>query len=357
MPNWTFVLADSAGGNRAELATATGRTLSFQRNSIPEAKLTISHEDPSAPELFAALANGIPHLKAYRDGVLRFNGYLAPFDEELEEDCKLNLTFRGPFGRLLGDGQYPGRFTGLSAAFGAVDAGQIAKTLIQATPSVGISTTGTIEPTKARDRDYSYANIGEAIVNLTRVRDGFDFEVAPIDSGSPIGQFNIYASQGADRTGTVLFQYGPETLANVRTVRRQTLPPRNVARILGANGLVGNARDEPSIDAYGEWWVQEQLTDISEQATLDDRAAAALRPTPVNVVSFSPDPALAPSPWDDYWLGDAVSFYGRRGAFEESVTMRVNKVVVVIDDEGNETFEIEDPSTEGETLRSSVEGE
>lgn len=360
MPAWTFFLADRAGANLAELTTAQGRTLTYQRNWFPEAQLQISHDDDAAALLLAAVPNGGARLKAYRtdrDGVtrLKFNGYLAPFDEALEEAAALNLTFRGPFSRLLGDGQTPGRFTAASVSFAQLDAGQIAKQLIDGTAPVGINTTGTIEPTKPRDRTYEYANIGEAIIALTNVIDGFDFEVIPL-AGPDIGQLLVYASQGGPQPGA-RFEYGPDTLHNVAAVGRQTVPPRNVARILGANGLVGLATDQASIDLHGEWWIQEQQADISDQATLNARAAAALRPSPTTVVSFTPDPAIAPSPWDDYWLGDAVAFYGKRGAFVQAAQLRVSLITVVIDDEGNEAAQIDDPATAGGTLTANLEGE
>jgi hypothetical protein len=86
---------------------------------------------------FDTLRNGIPTLRAYRDGVLRFHGELAPFTETLEETAQLGLLFRGPFVRLIGYGQSRGRFTVPSVGFTATDAGQIAKALIDALPEPG----------------------------------------------------------------------------------------------------------------------------------------------------------------------------------------------------------------------------
>lgn len=357
MPRWSFLLADQFGNGLAELSTGAGRSLTFMRNAAPSVSISLSHDDDAAVALFAALRTGIPTLRAYRDGVLRFHGHLAPFAEELEEETHLNLMFLGPFARLTGYGQSRGRFTSTLRRFTATDAGQIAKTLIDETPAAGISTAGSIAVTSSRDRTYGYANVGAAIINLTRVLDGFDFEITPMEySAGNIGQLNIYASQGSDRASTVRFQYGPGTLANVRAVTRQTEPPINTARVLGANGIVALKTDASSIAAYGEWWVQESASDTSQQSVLDSKAQALLRPNWIKVTTFSPDPTLAPAPWDDYWLGDTVSFYGRRGAFVEDVTARINKISLVVDDEGNEAYEVEQPGTE-ETLTGEVEVE
>jgi hypothetical protein len=353
---WSFLLADRLGSAVAELATGAGRSLTFARNAYPEATVTISHDDAAASVFFDALSNGIPTLRAYRDGVLRFHGELAPFSETLEDAAQLSLLFRGPFARVIGYGQSRGLF--ISRSFAATDAGQIAKSLIDNTFAAGVATTGTIEATKVRDRTYQFANVGEAVTNLTRVLDGFDFEVTPIEYASgKIGQFNVYASQGADLSDTVLFQYGQGTLANVRSVSRQIEPPINYARVLGTNGRLAIKSDAVSIAKYGYWTVQESFSDVSEQTTLDDKAQALLRPDPIKIVAFSPDPTLAPLPWDDYWLGDTVSFFGRRGAFAEDVTARINKITVVIDDEGNEAAQVEQPGTDGETITSGVEVE
>jgi len=359
VPNWSFVLADRAGNNLAELSTASGRVLTFTRNGVPEARMTISHEDDAAGLLLGELRNGIPLLRGYRNGTLRFHGYLAPFDETLEETTALNLVFRGPFGKLIGDGQSPGRFTAADRRFTATDAGQIAKGLIDdanTAGETGISTAGSIEATKTRDRSYQYANVGESIIALTRFLDGFDFEVVPTEySAGKIGTFTVYARQGSVQPNA-RFEYGPATLANVRSVTRQTQPPRNAVTVLGANSTTIVATDQSSIAKYGRWEWQASATELVEVATLTDLAAALVRPNPIKVVKFTPDPTLAPSPWDDYWLGDTVQFYGRRDAFEEQIQMRVNTIQVVIDDEGNEAVEIEEPSGDL-VIEAKVEGE
>lgn len=350
-----WVIATSAGQALAELTTATGRQLTFRRNGVPEATFALSHEDEDAKLLLDALAaGGVPLLKVFRNGILRFHGYLAPFTEEAQEQSILTATFRGPFGRLLGDGGNRGRFTAAVKEFSQIDAGQIAWTLINETPSVGIRK-GTIEATKLRDRRYESGNVGELIVNLTNVLDGFDFEVVPTDAGRDIGRFDVFARQGQERMDAP-FEYGATTLANVRRFERATQPPINVARVIGADGLVGEKRNQTSIDKYGEWWVQFAASDVSEQPTLDDKAQALLRPNPIKVLNFTPDPALAPLPWDDYWLGDTVPVRARQGSLSEDSAARVNEITVVVDDNGNEAVEIPDPLSPGEeaTLRAGL---
>lgn len=346
---WTWQLCDAGGAALAELTTATDRSLRFRRNYYGEGAFTITHEDDAAQLLLDSLHNaGVPTLRCYRRGasdaagVLRFNGYLAALAESAEEAASLTAVFRGPFGRLLGDGPDRGRFTAASASFTTTDAGQIAKSLIDAANAdgaTGLATTGTIAATKLRDRLYQYANAGEAIVNLTAVLDGFDFEEIYIAQGATLATFNVYASQGSDRPAA-RFEYGPGTLRNVRAVERATQPPVNVARVLGANGLAGVRSDAASIAKYGRWDLQQAATDVIEQATLDDKAQALLRPNPVKTITFVPDLAISPLPWDDFWIGDTIRFYARRGALQEDLTARVNGVTIAIDDNGFEAAQV-----------------
>lgn len=352
MADWTFWLADHNGVGLAELTTATGKVLTYARNQPATVEFALSHADDAAYLLLEALRNGTPTLRCYRDGVLRFNGYLAPFSEELEESATLNAVFRGPFGRLLGDGPGRGRFTGEYDAY-TDDAGQIAKQLIDATNATshtGLETpdTGDVPATKARERVYEYANIGESIVELSQLLDGFDFEESYEASGAVLATINIMARQGGESDAR--FQYGPGTLANVRSVRRETMPPANVVRVFGADGLVGEAEDAVSRERYGDWPLHETASEVDDLTVLTDKANGLLRPNPVTTVAFTPELALdnCPKPWDDFWLGDTVRLHGRRDAFVLDEEVRINTARIVVDDNGHEAVEVEDPTTRGE---------
>lgn len=346
------MICDNTGTELAELTDATARTITYQRNSYAEAVCTIQHEDAAASLLLNALNTGIPTLKAWRraagetTATLRFNGHLAPFSEQAEETATLDLVFRSPFARLLGDGTGQGRYTAATVTFTAQDAGAIAQTLIETTNALGATglIIGTVNTTVVRDRTYQYANVGDSIINLSRVINGFDFDETFLDYGTTLAQFNVYASQGNTQLAA-RFEYGPDTMANVRSMSRTTQPPVNQATVLGANGLSSVAQDTASITAYGLWEVLQSQTDVSEQATLDEKAEALLRPAPIKTVEFAPDFTLenAPRPWDDFWLGDTVTFYARRDALTENVAVRVNGIKVVIDDNGLETFETSSP--------------
>lgn len=376
---WTWMLCDASGNALAELATAAGRRITFKRNTYAEAQFTLSHADTAATLLWNAVrGTGMPTLRCYRKpgtsavadpAPLRFNGYLAPFTENAEDESTLSLIFRSPFGRVIGDGSNSGRFLvpGLGvSADGAplyypagTDAGQIGKGLldiVNADSPTGLATTGTIEASALRERTYKVGqNVGRAIVSLTEVLDGFDFTERFVEAGSTLALFDVAAHLGTDKPA-VRFEYGGDTLANVRGMSRTTQPPVNVVYVAGANGLMSTAIHAASIAKYGKWPAYVTASETLEQATLDTKATALLRPLPTRIVSFAADPALAPLAWDDFFLGDTVRFFARRAALTENVAVRVNSFTVVIDEEGREAFEVPDPTTPDEesSIRASL---
>lgn len=353
---WEF--CDGAGVRLCEAATVSGRVLNYARNSYAEAQCTLSHGDEAAALLLAALSTGIPTLRVWRfvppysTGSLIFRGYLAPFQENAEETAMLTPVFRSPFARLIGDGSNRGRFTAASVPFTATDAGQIAKSLIDTTNAdsyTGIATTGTIETTVPRDRGYQFANVGQSIVSLTNVINGFDFQETFVDSGTTLAEFSVHASLDEARP-EARFEYGADTMNNVRSMSRTTQPPINRAAVLGANGLYGLASDAGSIETYGLWPIQVSASDVTEQTTLNAKAQALLRPNLVKTVEFTPDYALesCPQPWDDFWIGSAAPFFARRDALLEDLSVRVNAARIVVDENGFEATEIPHPETPDE---------
>lgn len=198
---WDFMLCDAMGNNLSELATASGRTVTFKRNSYSEVQLTLAHEDDSASLLLSALANtGVPKLKCYRRGPndsldlpapLRFRGYLAAFSETSEETSLLTATFRSPFGVLAGDGSQAGRFltSQFPTTYLSMDAGFIAKALIDTAnldSPTGLATDPSlIRTTVNRSCVYPVAqNLGSAITDLSAVLDGFDFFESFVETGT-----------------------------------------------------------------------------------------------------------------------------------------------------------------------------
>lgn len=359
---WTFVLTDAGGNALAELSTASGRTVAYKRNAYTEVNLTIGHYDDAASLLLTALANtGVPKLRGYRRGPnddpsqpapLRFRGYLAGMSEQADESALLTATFRSPFGVLIGDGDKAGRFVQSAVSYAATDAGTIAKSLIDIantdSPTGLVTNASLIAATKLRDRSYPVGqNIGTAVTDLTAVLDGFDFYESFADgAGATDAYFNVVASLG-ETNSTARFEYGSGTLSNVASLTRTTMPPQNCIFVTGGNGLTSTYEDSASVAKYGRWWGRADFSTIVEQATLDDKARGLCRPNPIKTVTVTPDLGLdsCPKPFDDFNLGDTVTFYANRDALSENTQLRINGFTIPISDDGYESLETPDASS------------
>lgn len=354
MANWTFVLASHTGAalteltNVGELGNAAARRVTFARNRPAELSCSLSHHDPEAQLLLDAVANGIPQVIAYRHDAAtnhggktkRFHGIWAPTEEELADATSLTLNARDPLGLL------EGRVT--AEVFdppgeGITDAGEIMWALIDRANQerdTGI-TRGTIEPSVDTDVTYERKNVAEAIQELSEIDQGPDFEI------TPDWVFNVYREQGQVRE-EARFEHGSGTLDNCTSVRRTTRYPRNRVIVIGDEGVAAQADDLTSQDRYGIWTHVETMSDQIDADVLYKRAQALIRPRPIEVITFTPDLGLesCPRPFEHFGVGDTVFFHGRRGAFRRSATVRINKIDLLIDDDGNESFELEQPDDE-----------
>jgi hypothetical protein len=149
-----------------------------------------------------------------------------------------------------------------------------------------------------------------------------------------------------------VFEYGEGTLGNVSQFSRKTSPPINEFTVVGSKA-VGTAedaeqeefsvtvRDEESIAKYGRFACIEQEMDVSDEATALEKAQGRLRPDPVRIVTFKPSPVSAPKPFDDFWLGDRVTFRAKKGATDINITPRVNKIDVDVVDATEDDYSIE----------------
>lgn len=339
MAEWNFVLASRTGAALADLAVVP--TLRFEENRPSTVTFALPHDTPDASVLYDELQNGLPQLRAYRDGVLRFSGRFSPLEESTsQEQSEAAVVFKSPLAGL------EQRFLAFEPApYVAVDQGTIAWDLINNENTTKGATglvLGTITPTTARDRAYGASKqILEALIQLSEVIGGLYFWETPLDpttSDGALASFNAGARQGSDLSADVTFQVGFGTLDNCLTATRQIGLPVNRATVYGGGDPPPFyvATDTGSIATYGVWEVWETLSDVTELATVTAKAQELLKPFPPQIVTFEPDPAEAPEPWVDWWLGDTVSFKADRDAFQVITTARPHALDVVLDDQGNE---------------------
>ncbi len=200
-----------------------------------------------------------------------------------------------------------------------------------------------------RDRSYeSSKNVAEIVTQLAEVDNGFYFRVDPYDDTNVNGDtlFSelviLYPASGEDTTAS--FEYGDGTAGNLEAAQATVAHPVNYVRAYGGGEagaqLTSTVWDEPSIRAYGVHATDLTLTDVTEQATLDQHALDALFPDPRVTYSCSPA-ALAsslPVPWEDFDVGDHVTLRlaGTHPYLQGHLRCRVTAYRVTIDADGVE---------------------
>jgi hypothetical protein len=332
MAVWSPVLCSSAGVAQRQLAVPS---LVYRRelNRTASFRGTIPVDSADADSYYTQLAGGLPQLRLYQNGVLRFSGLWAPSSETSDTQAgTLQTEFRDPFDLLSH------RYTGQDVEFVATDAGEIAWALIAATDQASYLQLGGIGPTTNRDQDYQRKEIAASITELGEKANGFDFFISPLDSstaGGALGAFFVQAARGTDRSPYVILEHGPDTVGNTSTVARQTGYPINRAVVVG-DTVTGIAEDVVSQGLYGVFETVESHSDIDEQAAVDAKATQLLQPGPIESITFEPEPSLAPVPFVDYDTGDTITVRARRNSMVIDTTTRVTAIEVELDDQGNE---------------------
>jgi hypothetical protein len=246
------------------------RKLSFKRNQADTIELDFDLDNISN---YCKLINSTiwdlfivnsSEIRIYRDTKLITAGQICYAYPSISGDTrKLKVKAVGWFDLL----SY--RYTGETKEFSSEDAGDIAWTLInesqqQTNGDFGF-TEGIIQPSKNRDRSYSYKNIKDAIVQLSEVIDGFDFEITPDKV------FNVYYPKIGTKRDDLVFTY-PGNIQNISFERDGTKMSNKVIGIgagTGINATRSLSEDTTSQSIYQLREKVIQLPDISNQDTLE----------------------------------------------------------------------------------------
>lgn len=336
MPAWTFAVTNRAG-TVAALPEPSGAQLTLRLNGAAE--LTgVQDARTSAATEFEPAATAV---RAYRDGVLRFNGLTS---EPLVRGAR-GVQFRAadPWEVLTQ------RFRASARTFTTTDAATILKELVDDENAREATLLDVATPPVTVNRDRAYEpgkQIAEAGLELANADDGFWFYVTPLDTGAAgetdVGQLQIkYPAAGTDRDAAV-FYYVP-TGANLADWTEEFRNPKTSVTALGAREgetqTTGTASDAAGIAAYGLLELQTSHTDVSEQALLDDLAAEALEPVPpaaytVAPIAFHEDGPRVPTLFDDFVPGDRVRLRILHGATDVDEWALVTAATLAIDDRG-----------------------
>ncbi len=194
-------------------------------------------------------------------------------------------------------------------------------------------TEGTIEASMERDRTYNNQNIAEAIISLTGVIEGFDFEI------TDDRVFNVKTLIGEDKTESIILDYG----SNILTCRitEDFSQPVNRAIVLGEVSdnlsLVRIEREE--IVSQADIKLREDITtewDVSETETLNEKGDAILRKLAYPLLKIDLDILPNTPNITQFSLGDLIIVRIVKGFYNIKEEYRVFEWEVQYNSDGTE---------------------
>jgi hypothetical protein len=279
----------------------------------------------------------------YRASKLIWAGVIWEITEDAQDDeGTVNVQCTEIF-HILSEKRYT------SNTYTSTDAGQIAWGLINTTQgltggNLGI-TQGTIEGTQNRDRAYLDEKIGEKIIQLTEVINGFDFLITPSIKNNTLGVFNVSAKIGTTLTSFRL-EYGEGLKNNIQSwSRKRTLSDMFNSVIVEGEGL-GDARltstetDTALITAIGLLEGRIQEKSVNQQTTLDTRADEFIRVRKTEQPLYDITVNNAYDDFGKYDVGDIVPVRIKYGYIDMNSTMRIYGIDVRISDAGEEVIKL-----------------
>lgn len=232
------------------------------------------------------------------------------------------------------------RYLSSQKTYDQIEAGEIAWDLIdtlQADSDMGILK-GDIAETMLRDRTYDDTqNVYEAIVNLTNVINGFDFEI------NDNKVFNVYEEIGVDRTDLIL-EYG----YNIKTVdiTEDFKNPVNRAIVLGDSGdiedplrITRNNTDLQALYGVREGLLNEMM--VTEISTLQEKGDALIRKRGNELFRVTLDLIKSSFPTiGDFALGDTITLKIQNGIYNIERPFRIYEWSINYEDTGVEILDL-----------------
>lgn len=333
MADWTWILGPAAGGHETDLSTAKKRKATWRLRGEHEASCSLDARHPEAAKVQELATD----LHVVRDKQLLYRGRVGAPQDTLGEDSHTmtlpSVDYRAVLRRRL-------LYDDSALTFTQVDQSDIAWALVSGTQgrvggNLGITRgVGQFTGVK-RDRTYKSGEfVGERIDLLGEVLNGFDYAVEPTSQSSLA--FDVYyPSRGTDRG--VIVDYGGAFLTGSRVP-----DPRNYAnagRYSGADTLVAQVREAPDLATLpeGRWDTQQGYTDITVQATLNERAdaehAASLELIPSWTVKLKAGWWQGPG---HIWIGDTVRLIVMSGRLKTDTPLRVFELAADVGESGEE---------------------
>jgi len=340
MSEYKYILWDYRTGQKEIFPEVMNRQYSYQLNRAGKASFTlpITAERLQRFDIFL----GVTRLLIYRENALIWAGVVWEVNEGVSDDGDVTIQCTEIF-HILSEKRYT------SNTYTTTDAGQIAWGLINTTQgltggNLGI-TQGVLQATQNRDRTYYDELIGEKIIQLTEVINGFDFLITPSIKINTLGVFNVYAKRGSTITDFRL-EYGEGLKNNIQSwSRKRTLSDMFNSIVVEGQGL-GDARltstesDTALITAVGRLEGRKQEKSITGQATLDQKADEYIRVHKTEQPIYDITLNNAYNDFGKYDVGDIVPIRIKYGYVDINTTMRIYGIDVRVSDAGEESIKL-----------------
>ncbi len=290
-------------------------------NNYGQCSFDILVDDKDSNDLISLRENSIyVYLKTPTGDVLVWSGEQVRRTGELKEngdDWANIICYDWLY--LLKD-----RYTAKEVTYTKIDAGQIAWELINTSQAktngnFGIKK-GIIDSTQDRDRTYNNQNIMEAIVNLSDVIGGFDFEI----TNEKI--FNIYTIKGEDLTNEVVLMYG-SNFQNVKIDEDFTNPCNNaivLGEVIDGEELSRADRYDPTSQSV--YKLREQVLsadNVIDENTLNAKGDAMLYKYKLPLLKIDLNIQRGKFDVTKFSLGDLVRVIVKKGCYNIDQEMRI----------------------------------
>lgn len=348
---WRFVVGDWDSTPSIALTRARARRVTWRLDAPADAAFTIDGRTEQA----AAITELVSDLWVYRDGDLVFRGRIGATGDEITDKAHTCNMTAGDYRALL-DSRI--LYDDDVLDFGdpvPVEQSDIAWALVEGTQARTAGDLGIVRGVGAvtgieRERHYEAGkHVGEAIAQLGRVIDGFEWSIDVADTDDDTPTLNVwYPNRGTDREVVLSLHEsrpGRSGGGNVARVRRAVDPTGygNAGRWSGTTGLVAEPREAADLATRpeGRFDVQIGQPDVLEQATLEEKADQGIEDVQVLAPAYVVQ--LRQGVWGGpghVWLGDPVRLLVSSGRLELDASYRVLEVMAAPDESGGEVISL-----------------
>lgn len=215
-------------------------------------------------------------------------------------------------------------YYGIGNIVDVTDAGAIAWDLIETSQlktngNLGI-TEGTIATTQDRTRTYNNQNIMEAIINLSEVINGFDFEITDDKV------FNVYTVKGTDLTDSLILEYG-RNLQSV-SIDEDFTTPCNNAIVLGE--VIDETEltrvDRPDTTTQAKYKLREMVLsadNVIDEDTLNEKGDAMLYKYKEPLIKVDFEVSRGTINVTQFSLGDLIRLIIKKGCYNIDSDYRI----------------------------------